>query len=101
MHQMPAIMFTRAAASSADTLMVSAVLDEDNDEAILHEPVDPRGQDAGQADTGANRAVDGNKLFWVSEVETGSASHFWSCCHAAAGDSGKARCGAAHFGGLT
>lgn len=31
---MPTIMFTRAAASSADTLMISAVLDEDNDEAI-------------------------------------------------------------------
>ena len=31
---MPSIMFTRAAASSADTLMVAAVLDEDNDEAI-------------------------------------------------------------------
>ena len=30
----PRIMFTRAAASSADTLMISAVLDEDNDEAI-------------------------------------------------------------------
>ncbi len=34
MHQMPTIMFTRAAASSADTLVISAVLDEDNDEAI-------------------------------------------------------------------
>lgn len=31
---MPTIMFTRAAASSADTLMIAAVLDEDNDEAI-------------------------------------------------------------------
>ncbi|MDO5622924.1 MAG: hypothetical protein Q4G24_15875 [Paracoccus sp. (in: a-proteobacteria)] len=31
---MPTIMFTRAAASSANTLMISAVLDEENDKAI-------------------------------------------------------------------
>lgn len=32
----PTIMVTRAAAHSADTLMVSAVINEDNDEAIYH-----------------------------------------------------------------